>query len=229
MFQLKLDNLLFFFLFIPCCNTSRLDTYLIETRKFASLNSLLQKFQPCQITLFAKRSSDIPFLVHSEQSIQIFVVQHTENSPFKKFTKLNSIDPIFFGLQYNYKFSTPVCKLNVVFWSLNEWKKPMQYFVSLLKHVEFSIALSKNLMFCSVYCRSKISNLVLIQKRIKPKSFFQMLRGLSYLVKISCFRFWTISLMPLDNEFMNPIIRIQSFLWHSWTNKFLRQRVIPKF
>ena len=181
---------------------------MIETRKSASLNLLLQKFQSCQITIFARRSSDIQFLFHSKQSRQIFVFQSTENLAHKILKERNSTYPVFLGLHYIHKFSTPVCKLNVFSLAQNE-REPVRYFVSFLKHFVYTIALNNNLMFRSVYCGSKIFSLVLIRKQIQLDSTLTMLRELSNLLHIKFFKLLTIGLMPLDNLFLNPIIRIQ--------------------
>jgi len=59
-------------LFFPCY-AARLDTYVIENRESALLNSLLQNFQPCQITLLSMHSSSIQFFSRNTQSMQIFV------------------------------------------------------------------------------------------------------------------------------------------------------------
>ena len=98
------------------CSAAHSDTHLMEFRKSALINGMMQKFQQCQITLLGTQSSDIQFFSRNSQSIQIFVLPfpYTEEILLKILkVKQKSYYPIFYGLQYIHKFSTPVCKLKL--------------------------------------------------------------------------------------------------------------------
>ena len=198
------------FLFFPNCRTAHLDTNLIEARQSELLNSLLQKFQPCQITLLAMHSSYIRFFSRNTQSIQIFVipVNNTEEI-ILKILKVNRkvVYPVLYGLQYTHKFSTPVCKLNAVVSSSPE--EIIGFVTPFLKI--FRISFNNNPMFRSVYCKSKMFNLMLLNKQNRSDSIAQILRDISATIPliIRIFRYWTVSLMPMKEEFLSWSIRIQ--------------------
>jgi len=173
----------------------------IETRKHATLNSLLQKFQSCQITLLATDSLSIQFFSHTSQSMQVFVFppQKTKDG-LSKISKTNQFltYPVVFGLQYTIKFGTPTCKLAVFTSIQNEWN-PIES-VHLFQKF-FRVDLHNNPIFRSVYCKSKFFNVVLLAKSNRYDS------ETSTSLKIP-FQFWTKVWIPFDNEFLKPKIRI---------------------
>jgi len=198
-------------LFFLHCHTTHLDTNLIETRQSAVLNSLLQKFQPCQTTLLAMHSSNIHFFSGNTQPIEIFVLPfpYTEDKLLKILTvEQNSVYSIIFGLKYTQKFWVPVCKFNAILSSTQDVVDPFRLVFSLLKYSGFNIAGNNNRLFRSVYCQSKMFNLILFKKRNPSDSISRILVDLSK-PEFRVFKFCTLSLMPLNKEFLNPIIWIQ--------------------
>jgi len=155
MFDQILNKVLLLFLLFRFCYTAFLDTYVIETRKSATINSLLQKFQSCQITLLATDSLSIQFLSQPSQSMQVFVFppQKTKDG-LSKISKTNKFltYPVVFGLQYTVKFGTPTCKLAVFTSIQNEWN-PIES-VHLFQKF-FRVDLHNSPIFRSVYCKKQ--------------------------------------------------------------------------
>jgi len=106
-------------------------------------------------------------------------------------------------------------QIKAVFSSTANKVDPLTFFLSFVKLFKFTMMLNNNLFLRYSYCKSKMFNLILFKKRNRSDSVFRILRDLSYL-KHNVFKFWIVSLMPMDNEFLNPIIGIQ--IWFTALN-----------
>ena len=183
---------------------------MIETRKHATLNSLLQKFQSCQITLLATDSLSIQFFSHTSQSMQVFVFlpQKTKDG-LSKISKTNKFltYPVVFGLQYTVKFGTPTCKLAVFSAIENDWS-PNKYVHSFMKAPGFRIELHNSPIFRSVYCKSKFFNFVLFARNHSGSTTYMNFKIPDYPPNQIAFEFWAITWIPPDHEFLNPKIML---------------------
>jgi len=227
-----LNDAFLFLLLLPITFTKPLD-YILETRKSIFLNSLLQNSRPCQLTLIANHPSMINFLVSQiPQVIQIFVL-HDKHGQYKQnisiFPKLkeNYTYPVFFGQKYVVKFHTPTCKLNVLIFSAKQSILNGIFFAFRTvcgsgRH-EFNIASNIYLSSRSVYAKSNTFYLQIYENHQDTVS--SMLSHISR-VTLPLLRFWAVTLMPLDAEFMLP--KMNTSVWFVTLIKYSKSTLLDE-
>jgi len=216
--KIKSSKAFITFLLFPFCFTSHLETFLIETRKSESINSLFQTLTPCQLTLITNHPSSIQFLSQKTPTIQIFNLpaqlrEHQFSHLYsKKYEK--STYSVFFGQQYNVKFNVPICKVNFFIYrtkhgsfveNIESWPEV----VLKLWDLRMSILFHNHLSSRSVYCTSKTYYVFLGEK---GKNGIHMFRK-NPQAMLYFSRFWMLTFLPLDTEFMKPKTEIS--VWFS--------------
>lgn len=192
-----------------------LDEYVIETRRSTLLDSILQKFEPCQLTLLAMHETNMMRqLGKITQPMQIFVEPFLDGleilSRISKVTE-NSTYSVLYGHQYTVKFGTPACKLNAAFLArdnlnfveIQRLHRP--FFGS--QAWEFTIASNNHPIFRSVYSKKNTFYMMFIDKESRLDSMRQVLDDISGIV-LFYLRFWAVTLMPLNEELLKHNISI---------------------
>jgi len=238
--QIMLNKAFLFLLFLPITFTKPLDKYILETRKSIFLNSLLQNSRPCQLTLIANHPSMINFFVSPiTQVIQIFVL-HDKHGQYKQnisiFPKLkeNYTYSVYFGQKYIVKFNTPTCKLNVLIFSAKQSILNGIFFAFRTvygsgRH-EFNIASNNHLPSRSVYTKSNTFYLQIYENDWYIDCWDQdtvssMLSHISR-VTLPLLRFWAVTLVPLDAEFMLP--KMKTSIWFVTLIKYSKSTLLDE-
>jgi len=190
-----------------------LETFIIETRKSILLNSFLQKFHPCQPSLITNHRSNIQFLSSHAAAMFIFNLPHkceNPNNPNNLFSNRQKIAtyPIYLGHQYIAKFNLPVCKLNLLFYSTKQraFTKNLDFWFTNIflpqtnNSNEFSIENHNHVPSRTVYCSNRTFYLLLNDKINANSNSFQIIPDA--MIRFS--RFWTISSIPTNSDFLKP-------------------------
>jgi len=221
-----LKGVLLILILCPNCLTSPLQKYVIDTRKSAFVNSVLEKFPSCQLTLLANMHSNIQFFSQNSKPMQIFVFPYEyEVGKYSKMfstVRANTTHPVFYGKKYVVKFNTPVCKLNVLLYASESNKSAgLLFFLARLLGLKGTIAdnnypslsMVKNTHTASRSVFSTQNTFYLLMDRQKNFSdtVEKLLQKICEINNYWHIRFWTISLIPPDQEFLRP--QIKSQLW----------------
>lgn len=215
-----MKSVLLIFSLCPPCFGWPLEKFVIETRKSVFINSVLEKFSSCQLTIITNSHSNIQFFSQNTKAIQIFVLpyEYGDNSYSEIFStvKFNTTHSVFFGKKYAVKFGTPGCKLNLVLSSVTTSIR-LKFFLDTIflghtgMHLDMSMERNRHAPSCSVYSIESTFYL-LINKKLNLSDTVDTFLKTIQKIQMTRIRFWTIGLMPLDQEFLKHKIRIQIWI-----------------
>lgn len=215
----------FFVILFPFCFPAPLEKYVIDVHKSALFNSILQQFQPCQVSLITNQQYNIQFLSSNTQAMQIFVFPDKNEQVIlpRAFSKVkeNSSYPVLYGQQYTVKFSTPTCKWNSVFVGRDYRSTPFDFVLQTFfpSSRAFDIVSNNHPTFRSVYGKSNTFYMLL-----NSRSESDATGTTPHIRQFKRFTLpvWTSMLIPPDKEFLKPKINISvSFTVSIGTENYL--------